>query len=77
MPKSALAAPLIALLLSSCASSPPAHVPVTVPPPKLQPPPASVMLKRDANYLPRLCAIFSNLSATQIETCASLPPVSP
>ena len=77
MPKLVLAAPLLALVLSSCASSPPAKVPVQVPPAKLPPPPAQVMVKRDANFHQRLCAIFSSLSATPIPECSPSPPVKP
>lgn len=66
-----------ALALWSCASSPETPPPVKPVATQRQPPappPAAVMQPRPANYLPRLCAIFSSLSATQIEMCASLPP---
>ena len=76
--KPKLAAPLLALALSSCATSPPApSKPIQVPPARLSPAPASVMVQRPANYLPRLCEIFSRLSSTQIETCASSPALKP
>ena len=76
--KPTLAAPFLALVLSSCATSPPApQVPVEVPPARLSPAPAAVMAQRPANYLPRLCEIFSRLSSTPIETCASSPTRKP
>lgn len=70
--KPMFASPLLALALSSCASSPPAPMqPVTVPPARLSPAPQELMIRRPANYLQRLCAIFSSLSSTPIEMCAS------
>lgn len=71
-------APLLVLVLSSCATSPPApQVPVEVPQARLSPAPAAVMVPRSANYRQRLCAIWSRLSTTQTEMCASLATLKP
>lgn len=71
--KPTVVAPLLALVLSSCASSPPVPMrPENVPPARLSPAPPELMVPRPANYLQRLCAIFSALSSTPTETCASL-----
>ena len=51
--------PLCVLALSGCATqAPPLCQPVEVPPPKLAPPPADVMVERPANFRERLLAYF-------------------
>lgn len=57
--KKSLTSLLLGLVVSSCASLPPAPQPVIVPPPQLAPPPASVMVVRPANFRVRLLQIFS------------------
>lgn len=54
----------LALVASSCASPPPAKIPVEVSPPELQPPPASVMVERLPNFRTRLLQIFSRSPTT-------------
>lgn len=52
-------APLLALALSACATLEPAKTPVQVEPPKLAPPPASVMVQRQPSFQERLRTFFS------------------
>ena len=65
------------LVLSSCATNPPVPDPAETKPARLAPPPAEVMVNRPANYLQRLCAIFSSLSETPIAECSPSPPAKP
>ena len=60
---------LLVLALSSCttpAPLPPAQTPVEVPAARLQPPPASVMVERKADFRQRLLNFFSPSSTTPI-----------
>lgn len=67
---------LLALVLSSCATTPPASKPIDVPGPRLAPAPADVMVPRPANFRQRLLLIFSPSSTTPTTSPASSPPPS-
>lgn len=67
---------LLALVLSSCSSIPPASKPVDVPGPRLAPAPTDVMVQRQANFRQRLLLIFSPSSTTPTTSPANSPPPS-
>lgn len=50
---------IFALAVYGCAIPPPAKQAVQVEPPQLPPPPADVMVPREANFLDRLLNFFS------------------
>lgn len=70
--------PLCVLALSACATQqPPLCQPVQVPPPKLAPAPADVMVVRPANFRQRLLDYFQAPPANGLSTSHPMPTTSP